>query len=130
METLVVDASIAVKWVVVKGSKPPSIRADCSVLWRRSFVIAADASILWKMVQRGELARDAVILAASLLERSGITFVSMTGLLPLATVLAVELLHRAYDCTYPVFAAIAAGPATGCGASCRRSCGDEGCSSA
>ena len=71
METIVVDASIAIKWVVAEEG------TDTAVDLRLRFHFAAPdllipecANILWKKVQRGELTRDEAMLAARLLERS------------------------------------------------------------
>ena len=50
--------------------------------------------------QRGELARAEALLAAKLLERSGVDFVSLQGLSERATQLALDLRHPAYDCVY------------------------------
>ena len=82
-ETLVIDASVAVKWVVGEEG------AARAVALRSSFAFAAPelilpecANILWKKAQRGELARAEAILAAKLLERSGVDFVSLQGLRP------------------------------------------------
>lgn len=101
METLIVDASIAIKWVVEEEG------TEAAVDLRSRFRFAAPellipecANILWKKTQRGELMRDEAILAARLLERSGIAFLSMAGLLERATSLAIELSHPAYDCAY------------------------------
>jgi len=101
METLVVDASIAVKWVVEEDG------TDDALALRSRFRFAAPellipecANILWKKVLRGELAHDEAMLASRLLERSGIDFLSMTGLLEETTNLAVALSHPAYDCAY------------------------------
>lgn len=101
METLVVDASIAIKWVVEEEG------TEAAVDLRARFRLAAPellipecANILWKKVQRGELTRDEAVLAARLLERSGIALLPMTGLLEQAASLAIELSHPAYDCVY------------------------------
>ena len=100
-EILVIDASVAVKWVVDEEG------AARAVALRSSFAFAAPelilpecANILWKKAQRGELARAEALLAAKLLERSGIDFVSLQGLSETATQLALDLRQPAYDCVY------------------------------
>jgi predicted nucleic acid-binding protein len=105
METLVVEASVVIKWVVQEDG------TEIAVDLRSRFGFAAPellipecANILWKKVQRGELTRDEAILAARLLERSGIDFLPMAGLLEEATSLAIELSRPAYDCAYLVAA--------------------------
>lgn len=101
METIVIDASIAVKWVVEEEG------TEAALGLRKGFrflapelLIAECANILWKKLQRGELLSDEAIVAARLLERSGIGLVSMRGLLERATELALSLSHPAYDCVY------------------------------
>ncbi|KKX25702.1 type II toxin-antitoxin system VapC family toxin [Rhizobium sp. LC145] len=101
METLVLDASIAIKWVVEEEG------TDDAVSLRSRFrfvapelIIPECANILWKKVQRGELSRDEAVLAARLLERAGIDFLSMSGLLEETTALSIALSHPAYDCAY------------------------------
>ncbi|WP_246665433.1 type II toxin-antitoxin system VapC family toxin [Rhizobium tropici] len=101
MEALIVDASIAIKWVVEEEG------TDDTVGLRSRFHFAAPeplipecANILWKKVQRDELLREEAALAARLLEGSGIDLLSMTGLLEEATNLSIALAHPAYDCAY------------------------------
>lgn len=101
METIVIDASIAVKWVVEEEG------TDAALGLRRGFrflapelLIAECANILWKKVQRGELLSDEALMAGRLLERADIGFVPMRNLLAQATELAISLSHPAYDCVY------------------------------
>ncbi|CAN7344839.1 type II toxin-antitoxin system VapC family toxin [Bosea sp. LjRoot9] len=106
METLIVDASIAIKWVVEEDGTQAAV--DLRSRFRFAapeLLIAECANILWKKTQRGELMRDEAVLAARLLERSGVALLSMTGLLERATSLAIELSHPAYDCVYLAAAA-------------------------
>ncbi|APO72151.1 PilT domain-containing protein (plasmid) [Rhizobium gallicum] len=106
METLIVDASIAIKWVVEEKGTHAAV--DLRSRFRFAapeLLIPECANILWKKTQRGELMRDEAVLAARLLDRSGIAFLSMTGLLERATRLAIELSHPAYDCAYLAAAA-------------------------
>jgi len=109
METLIVDASIAIKWVVEEEG------TEAAVDLRSRFRFAAPellipecANILWKKTHRGELLPDEAVLAARLLERAGINLLSMTGLLERTTSLAIDLSHPAYDCAY-LAAAVQAG---------------------
>lgn len=101
MITLVVDASIAVKWVVEETGT-----AEALALRQKAKLIAPDllvaecANILWKKVQRSELAGEEAHLAARLLEGVDIELVPMRPLLEAATGLAVTLDHPAYDCIY------------------------------
>jgi len=101
METLIVDASVAVKWVVEEEGSEAAV--DLRSRFRFAspeLLIPECANILWKKTQRGELTREEAVLAARLLERSGVVYLSMTGLLERSTSLAIELAHPAYDCVY------------------------------
>ena len=106
MTTLVIDASIAIKWVVEEEGT-----SDALALKGRARLAAPDllvpecANILWKKVQRKELSKEEALLAASLLARSDIELFPMRAMLEPASRLAIELDHPAYDCVYLVLAA-------------------------
>ena len=101
MTTLVIDASIAVKWVVEEDGT-----AEALTLRRRAKLIAPElltaecANILWKKVQRNELSKDEALLAARLLQAADIEFLPTHSLLEAAMQIAIELNHAAYDCLY------------------------------
>lgn len=100
-ETLVVDASIAVKWAVEEEGTSLAL----GLRHGRRFaapepLIVECANILWKKVQRGEVSREEAKMAASLLERSDIELFGMRGLLAKGTELATNIGHPAYDCMY------------------------------
>lgn len=101
MSALVIDASIAVKWLVEEEGT-----AEALALRGRARLIAPDllvaecANILWKKVRRRELTRDEALLAGRLLQGADIELVSMRPLLAAALRLALELDHPAYDCAY------------------------------
>jgi len=106
VNTLVIDASIAVKWVVEEDGT-----AEALTLRRRARLVAPEllaaecANILWKKVQRDELSQHEAFLAARLLEAADIEFQPTRLLLEAATRIAVELDHPAYDCLYVALAA-------------------------
>lgn len=101
MNTLVIDASIAIKWVVEEDGTELAL-----ALRQRAKLVAPDllvpecANILWKKVQRKELTKDEAILAARLLQSAEIELVPTRVLMEGATRLAIELDHPAYDCLY------------------------------
>lgn len=100
-ETLVIDASIAVKWVVEEEGTPLALGLRRGHHFAAPELLTVEcANILWKKVQRGELSREEARLAASLLERSDIELIGMRGLLAKATELAMDIAHPAYDCMY------------------------------
>lgn len=100
--TLVVDASVALKWVV-----PESLSEHADRLLAGEHDLAAPellgveaANALWKKVQRSELtARDARE-ALDLLLHGGLTWHATRGLLPRALALAHLSGHPVYDCVY------------------------------
>jgi predicted nucleic acid-binding protein len=106
VKALVIDAGIAVKWVVEEPGT-----ADALSLRRQARLIAPDlllaecANILWKKVRRDELSKDEALLAARLLEGADIELLPTRSLLEAATSIAIDLDHPAYDCVYVALAA-------------------------
>jgi predicted nucleic acid-binding protein len=101
VNTLVIDASIAVKWVVEENGTPQALRLRQRMkLIAPELLIAECANILWKKVQRGELSKDEALLAARLLQAAEIELLPTRILLEPATRIAIELDHPAYDCVY------------------------------
>jgi predicted nucleic acid-binding protein len=98
---LVIDASIAVKWLVEEDGTPEAlaIRTTADLLAPDVFV-AECANVLWKKVRRGELRREEASVAARLLERADVELVPTRPFLAAATTLAIDLDHPAYDCFY------------------------------
>ncbi|MGD1015791.1 MAG: type II toxin-antitoxin system VapC family toxin [Roseiarcus sp.] len=101
MKTFIVDASIAVKWVVDEQETQQALALRRNArLMAPDLLVAECANILWKKAQRGELSHEEADLAARLLERCDIELVPMRGLLRAATRIAIALSHPAYDCVY------------------------------
>lgn len=107
MNTLVIDASIAIKWVIEENGTPAalSLRADAKLL-APDLLVAECANILWKKVARSELTREQALVAARLLERSEIELLPTRSLIEKATRMAIELNHPAYDCLYLALAEV------------------------
>jgi predicted nucleic acid-binding protein len=101
VSTLVVDASIVVKWVVEEDGTPQAL-----ILRRQANLIAPDlliaecANILWKKVQRDELCKQEALLAARLLQATEIELLPTRSSMEAATRIAIELDHPAYECIY------------------------------
>jgi predicted nucleic acid-binding protein len=101
VRTFVIDASIAIKWVIDEEGTPEALRLRKSGrLIAPDLLVAECANILWKKVRRGELTAEEADLAAQLLERSDIELMPMRGLMSPATRISVALSHPAYDCLY------------------------------
>ena len=106
MNTFVIDASIAIKWVVEEEGTREAL-----ALYRGNKLIAPDllvaecANVLWKKRQRNELSKEEALLAAGLLQHAEIELMPTRSLLEAATRIAIELDHPAYDCLYLAVAA-------------------------
>ena len=101
MNALVIDASIAVKWVVDEQGTPEAlVLRQKAKLIAPELLVAECANILWKKVQRNELSEEEALLAARLLQGAEIELLPTRSLFEAATRLSIELDHPAYDCLY------------------------------
>lgn len=100
MTTLVIDASVAVKWVVQEPGTPEALALRKARLAAPDLIIPECANILWKKHRLGQLTSAEASAAAQLLERADMELVAMGAQLHRATELAIELDHPAYDCFY------------------------------
>jgi predicted nucleic acid-binding protein len=101
VNTLVVDASIAVKWVVEEdGTAEALALRQKARLVAPELLVAECANIFWKKVQRGELSKDEALFAAHLLQGAEIELLPTRSLLAAATRLSIEIDNPAYDCLY------------------------------
>ena len=101
MTRLVIDASIAIKWVVEEeGTEAALALRNKAELIAPDLIIAECANILWKKVQRDELSESEALIAARLLQSGNVEILATRSLLEMATRLAIELGHPAYDCIY------------------------------
>lgn len=101
MKKLVIDASIAIKWVVEEdGTELALALRQQARLVAPDLLVPECANILWKKVQRKELSKDEALLAARLLQSAEIELVPARALMETATQLAIDLDHPAYDCLY------------------------------
>lgn len=101
MTRLVIDASVAIKWVVEEeGTETALALRKQAELIAPDLLIAECANILWKKVQRDELSDNEALIAARLLQNAEVEILATRSLLERATGLAIELRHPAYDCIY------------------------------
>ena len=101
MTAFVIDASIAIKWVIEEDGTPEALalrRHDR--LMAPELLVAECANILWKKTARKELSKAEALLAARLLEGSEIELLPTRSLLEAAARIAIDLDHPAYDCLY------------------------------
>jgi predicted nucleic acid-binding protein len=101
LSRFVVDASVAVKWLVPEAGTDAALALHASPsLIAPELIVAECANILWKKVGRGGLSISQALLAAETLEHWSLTLYPMGSLVRAATRLAIELGHPAYDCVY------------------------------
>ena len=100
MTDLVIDASVAVNWVVQEPGTQEALALRKARLAAPDLIIPECANILWKKRRLGQLTSSEASAAAQLLERADMELVAMGAQLHRATELAIELDHPAYDCFY------------------------------
>jgi predicted nucleic acid-binding protein len=97
---LVIDASVAIKWVIDEPGSQEALALRRHRLFAPDLLVADCASVLWKKARRNELSAEEARLAACLLQRADVELAPTRHLLEPATVLAMALDHPAYDCIY------------------------------
>ena len=101
MTAFVIDASVAVKWVITEeDSEQASSLFSGLILSAPDLIVAECVNILWKKVRRAQLTQDEALMAARILQRMDVELHPMRPLMESATRLAVDLGHPAYDCLY------------------------------
>jgi predicted nucleic acid-binding protein len=100
VSTFVIDASVAIKWVVDESGTNEALLLRRHRLLAPDLLIPECANILWKKVRRQELSEDLALVCAGILARSDIEFEPMAALMEQATRFSVLLGHAAYDCFY------------------------------
>ncbi|WP_426014504.1 type II toxin-antitoxin system VapC family toxin [Caulobacter sp. DWR2-3-1b2] len=98
--TLVIDASVALKWVL---DEPGQSAADALLeedLIAPSLWLLEAASALWRRARRGELQAEEAAEHLSELFNAPVTAIPIEEDLQAAAVLAQRLGHAVYDCLY------------------------------
>lgn len=101
MTGVVIDASVAIKWVIEEEGTTEALALLSDYrLEAPDLLIAECANILWKKVQRRELLPREAGAAARLLQAADIALYPTRRLLEATTELAISIEHPAYDCVY------------------------------
>ncbi len=101
MKPVVIDASVAIKWVVEEAGTADALTIlKSAALKAPDLILAECANILWKKFERKELLKDEALMAARLIQQVDMEIYTARSLLEAATELAIELNHPAYDCIY------------------------------
>jgi len=98
--TIVVDASVALKWILPEDGSDLADALLSQDIIAPSFWLTEAANALWRNVQMKKLkSQEASFLLQELLN-APVVSVSTHDELPHALVLANELAHPVYDCVY------------------------------
>ena len=106
IDAAVVDASVAVKWVLEEPGSDRARLLSSARLEAPGLLAIECANILWKKVQLGDLRGDGAALRLALLLRAPITLADSRNLLEPAFRLSLELKHPVYGCLYLALAAM------------------------
>ncbi len=102
MTQVVVDANIAVKWLVdeVQGREAARLLQDESELHAPRVMAAEVANALWQKVDRGEIEPATAGVLADSVQGLPLHWANDEQILADAVRIAIELDHAAYDCMY------------------------------
>lgn len=98
---LVVDSSVAIKWVVPEPDS--TVAVDLVGPFRLiapHLIYAECANVLWKKQRRGEISRSELLSAVGVVDDFSVETVSMRELTAPAVDLSILLDHAVYDCFY------------------------------
>ena len=99
----VVDASVAIKWVV-QEERSDAARALAGDMLAPDLLLTECTNALWSKVQRGQLPADLAVECLGSLRAAPVRLAPTADLLDRALALGIELKHPVYDCVYLVLA--------------------------
>ncbi len=100
----VVDANVAVKWVVDEPDSGPARSLADARLEAPDLLLVECANILWKKAGIGDLTRKEAAARLGVLLHAPVTLTASRELLDAALELALEWRHPVYDCLYVALA--------------------------
>lgn len=102
MTQFVVDANVAVKWVVPEIHSTAALRLRNSeyTLLVPDFFFPEIGNVLWKRVRRGEITLDDAQEDLGALMELGLQIIPSLPLMPQALEIAVRTQQAVYDCVY------------------------------
>lgn len=98
--TLIIDSSVALKWVVPEAGseRAQALRTTDTHLIAPTLIMAEMGNALWKKTMRKELEGGEAAAALRLALSHFAEFISLDDLRETALELAIELRHPIYDC--------------------------------
>ncbi len=102
MTRVVVDANIAVKWLVDEGQRQEAMRLlhDESELNAPRVMATEVTNALWQKAERGEIGTTAAGVLADSVQRLPLYWANDEQIIADAVRIAIELDHAAYNCMY------------------------------
>ena len=100
MSSRVIDASVAIKWVVEEEGTEAALALRGRRLLAPDLLNAECGNILWRKVRLGQFSPQEAFLAGRLLANADIEFFPARGLMETALEIAIMLDHPVYDCLY------------------------------
>jgi predicted nucleic acid-binding protein len=100
IDAAIVDASVAVKWVVNESGSVRARLLSEARLEAPDLMFVECANILWKKVQVKDLTREEASIRMELLVRAPVAVAESRLLLDRALSLSCDLRHPVYDCVY------------------------------
>jgi predicted nucleic acid-binding protein len=103
-DAAVVDASVAIKWIVEEPDSGLARSLAPARLEAPDLLPIECANILWKKAAIGDLTRQEAAQRLGFLLHAPVTYTASRELLGLALDLALEWRHPVYDCLYAALA--------------------------
>ena len=100
IDAAVVDASVAIKWVIAEGDDDAALRLRDLMLSAPDLLLAQCGSALWAKVRRREIEEDEAIMALAALSEAPIVLTPIPFVTADALRLALLIGHPIYDCLY------------------------------
>ncbi len=100
MSAWIVDASVAVKWVVEERGSEAAAALRGEELHAPDWILVECANVLWAKARRRELTWEEAYRGLALLLEAPLTLAPASELVEKALTLAHELAHPVYDCLY------------------------------
>jgi predicted nucleic acid-binding protein len=100
IEAAIVDASVAVKWVVREADSDRARLLSQARLEAPDLLLVECANILWKKVLLRDVTQAEAAARLQWLERAPVSLAESPPLLEAALGLAFDLRHPVYDCVY------------------------------
>lgn len=100
MQAAVVDASVALKWMLPEPGSDQAITLQGLPLYAPDLLLAECGNVLWVNVRRERLTKSEAEDCFEGLSNAPIIWSATGGLAAEATALALDLDHPVYDCVY------------------------------